>query len=65
MNENFRIESIVKIVGDDFNLKAGDYIRRFEILEKSFTKLEKESSKEIAQLKEELSKTKQERDTTL
>lgn len=50
------IDWLVKAVGDDFDLKAGDHIRRFEKLDASHKKLLKSSTKEIAQLKEDLSK---------
>ena len=53
------------MIGDDYELKAGDYINRYKILEKSYNKLIRSSMKEIAQLKETLYETRQERDETL
>jgi len=52
--ENSVIDWLVKAVDEDFNLAAGDYIRRFERLEKSYAKLLKNSTKGIADLNEQL-----------
>ena len=63
--DSSNIEWLVKVIGDDFELKAGDYIKRYKALEKSYDKLLRSSKKEIAQLKETLFETRQERDETL
>ena len=52
-------------MGDDFNLEAGNVIKRFEKLKREHAKLQRSSETEIAFLKEEADKATKEKDLTL
>ena len=52
-------------MGDDFNLEAGNVIKRFEKLKRNHAELQRSSAKEIAFLKEEADKAIKEKDLTL